>query len=596
MTYSKKNSANNAACWVEFAFNETALIIFATWNYDRFPTTNFLIEVATFNSAWKVTARENMFCVTRTWNQFNMSVIWNRAVEPVPIDDNQTSNIQQALPFEATNTVIKQVVSKKLIDEIQDEIIIQWWINTTTWWSNNYLISVLNINAYYDWLAIKVKSDFTNTGASTLNINSLGVKSIKKNQWTNELTWWEWEIDWNTVLIYNSVLDVFQYEWSIALPTVIWNTKSTVIISENITAWETIVYQKEITWYALSSAVYASKSKAVWTEDTSPYWVFLKPDWTKMYVIWIANDTIYQYTLSTAYDVSTASYDSKSFSVTSQEWLPTWLFFSTDWTKAYTVWEWSDSVFQYTLSTAWDISTASYSSKSFSVSWQDSQPYWVFFKSDWLKMYVAWRSWDNVFQYTLSTAWDVSTASYDSKSLSTSSEEISLQSVYISDDWLQLFAIWSTNKTVFQYNLTTAFDVSTWSYSWISFLVSSEDSAPNSLTFSNGWLKMYVSWNTNNTIYEYDLPKTVSAWYYKWDASDSDLLNFLWFADDTITSWNVVPINSAWVDDNQSWLTKWEIYYMWDVTWTISSSPWTNNVTCWKALSTTEILINSWAF
>ena len=39
-------------------------------------------------------------------------------------------------------------------------------------------------------------------------------------------------------------------------------------------------------------------------------------------------------------------------------------------------------------------------------------------------MYVVGSSLDTVYQYALSTAWDVSTASYDSVSLSVSSQDI----------------------------------------------------------------------------------------------------------------------------------------------------------------------------
>jgi hypothetical protein len=70
-----------------------------------------------------------------------------------------------------------------------------------------------------------------------------------------------------------------------------------------------------------------------------------------------------------------------------------------------------DDVNEYDLSTAWDISTASYL-QNFSVSAQESGPSGVFFKPDGLKMYVIGFSGDDVNEYNLSTAWDVTTASY----------------------------------------------------------------------------------------------------------------------------------------------------------------------------------------
>jgi hypothetical protein len=48
----------------------------------------------------------------------------------------------------------------------------------------------------------------------------------------------------------------------------------------------------------------------------------------------------------------------------------------------------------------WDISTASYDNKSFSVSSQDTNHYSLFFKSDGTKMYIAGDG--PIYQYSLS--------------------------------------------------------------------------------------------------------------------------------------------------------------------------------------------------
>ena len=64
---------------------------------------------------------------------------------------------------------------------------------------------------------------------------------------------------------------------------------------------------------------------------------------------------------------------------------------------------------------AYDLELASYDSKSFTVSSQTGNvPVEVIFKTDGTKMYVQSRDNNAIYQYSLSTAWDVSTASYDS--------------------------------------------------------------------------------------------------------------------------------------------------------------------------------------
>ncbi|GAH44234.1 unnamed protein product, partial [marine sediment metagenome] len=63
----------------------------------------------------------------------------------------------------------------------------------------------------------------------------------------------------------------------------------------------------------------------------------------------------------------------------------------------------------------WECGTAVYDNKSKLVSDEETVPIGVFFKPDGLKMYVVGTSADSVLQYALSTAWDVSTAIYEDK-------------------------------------------------------------------------------------------------------------------------------------------------------------------------------------
>ena len=72
-------------------------------------------------------------------------------------------------------------------------------------------------------------------------------------------------------------------------------------------------------------------------QEPSASGLFFKSDGTKMYVVEANQDSVFQYSLSTTWDVSTASYDSVSFGVTSQDTSPGDLTFSSDGTKMYIV-------------------------------------------------------------------------------------------------------------------------------------------------------------------------------------------------------------------------------------------------------------------
>ena len=110
-------------------------------------------------------------------------------------------------------------------------------------------------------------------------------------------------------------------------------------------------------------------------------------------------------------DLANASYDSVSFSVAGQATLPVSIFFKPDGSKMYITGAEGDDVNEYDLSTAWDLSSAAYL-QNFSVAAQEAVPSGIFFKPDGLKMFITGQAGDSVYEYDLSTAWDISTASY----------------------------------------------------------------------------------------------------------------------------------------------------------------------------------------
>ena len=110
----------------------------------------------------------------------------------------------------------------------------------------------------------------------------------------------------------------------------------------------------------------------------------------------------------------------------------------------------------------WNISTAVYNQR-FSISAQGYAPYGVFFKPDGLKMYIIGGS-RKVSEYNLNTAWDVSTAVH-SQDFSVSAQVSSGRSVFFKPDGLKMYIVDYSGRDVNEYNLNTAWDVSTAVYS-----------------------------------------------------------------------------------------------------------------------------------
>ena len=223
---------------------------------------------------------------------------------------------------------------------------------------------------------------------------------------------------------------------------------------------------------------------------------------SKMYMVGAANGTVYQYTLSTPFDLSTASYDNVSFSVTAQDTTPLGIAFNNDGSKMYMVGLGNGTVYQYTLSTPFDLSTASYDSVSFSVSGQDATPYGIAFKNDGSKMYMVGSS-ESVFQYTLSSPFDLSTASYNNVSFDVSAQDTQPVSIAFNNDGSKMYMVGNASESVFQYSLSTPFDLSTASYDSVSLSVAGQDTNPYDIAFSNDGSKMYMVGNVNDSVYQY---------------------------------------------------------------------------------------------
>jgi DNA-binding beta-propeller fold protein YncE len=263
--------------------------------------------------------------------------------------------------------------------------------------------------------------------------------------------------------------------------------------------------------YDIANASYDGVSFSVASQEANSQGLAFKSDGTKMYISGETSDAVYQYSLSTAWDVSTASYDNVSFDPTAQGAQPYCIRFKPDGTSLFIMQNQFDTIYQYTLSTAWDLSTASYASKSLSVSSQENNPNTFAFANSGTKLYVMGNANDTVFEYTLSTAYDVSTASYSNNSFSVASQDGLMFSLFVFEDGTKMLTGGFGTDAIYQYSLSTAYDVSTASYDSVSFSVSSQ--LPNlfDITFKPDGTKMYVVDSSNDRVYQYTTGSSATA-------------------------------------------------------------------------------------
>ena len=160
--------------------------------------------------------------------------------------------------------------------------------------------------------------------------------------------------------------------------------------------------------YNLAGAYYDNKSGDANATGGYVYGFHIRPDTgTTLYVSGSSpSGYIHQGTRSTPWEINTGSDTGNDLDASTQTTSNGDIFVSSDGSKIYVIGRSENAVFQYDMSTPYDLSTASYASKSIDVSSQMNlgNAGGLYFKSDGLTAYVT--SSNYVYQYTLTTAWD----------------------------------------------------------------------------------------------------------------------------------------------------------------------------------------------
>jgi len=246
-----------------------------------------------------------------------------------------------------------------------------------------------------------------------------------------------------------------------------------------------------------------SKSLDVSSNIAVPEGLTFSPDGLKMYITDNTGDLIEEYTLSHVNDIASASHAASNLAIAdAQTDVPEDIAFNADGTKMYLVDRDGDVVLEYTLSTAYDVSTASYeANEDADVSGQTDNPEDIFFSSDGLKMFILENQGDDsVLEYALGAAYDISDETY-TDAFTITGYSTSVDAMEFSPDGKKLFL--AHNKGVNQYLLVTAWDVSTAVYVNILDL-SDVIGNPKGLAFSPDGKKMFIT-GTSRAVHQFNL-------------------------------------------------------------------------------------------
>ncbi|MEP3390654.1 MAG: hypothetical protein ABJO02_20845, partial [Reichenbachiella sp.] len=195
---------------------------------------------------------------------------------------------------------------------------------------------------------------------------------------------------------------------------------------------------------------------------------------------------------------------------------PTCMTFNSDGTKLYVVGYTGDAVYQYALSKPFDLNgSAILEGTPYSIAGEDTQPEAITFNDDGSKMYILGAFGPKIVQYSLSTPFDInSTVTHDGNSMVLSGQETQPRDFTFSADGYSLFLIGVSGDDVNQYSMTTAFDVTDgFDVDGDPFSISTQEQNPTGLDFSADGRKMFITGLNTDAVLEYHLevPFDISA-------------------------------------------------------------------------------------
>ena len=236
----------------------------------------------------------------------------------------------------------------------------------------------------------------------------------------------------------------------------------------------------------VSSAIF-NTFVAVGSQDTVPQAISFSPDGINMYIVGGTGDDVNQYTLSDAWNVESAVYTTVGY-VGTEDTSPTGIFFKPEGEYIYVKGALRDNVYQYALSESWNIASLSFT-QSFSIDEEETAPTGIFFKPDGTRMYITGSTGDDINEYEFFTPWDFRIPDYKIVRVA----ENTPRATYFKSDSSKMYIV-DTSANVFQYSLSTAWDIESLSYDNKKYSLGGVNiTSPRGLTFNADGTRMFVS-------------------------------------------------------------------------------------------------------
>jgi methionine-rich copper-binding protein CopC len=236
-------------------------------------------------------------------------------------------------------------------------------------------------------------------------------------------------------------------------------------------------------------------------------------DGTIMYLADDGTNTIRQYVLATAFDITTAIFDN-DFDHAGFDTDVKGITFNNDGSKMFFVGQQNASIYEFELGANYDVTTADFRN-ALDLLGPDFIPdpitegSGLIFNDVGTKLYVTDSFLEQVIEIPLGVGFDVTTQILPIVRVGVAAESTNPSDLAFNVDGTKLFVLDRGNKTVFEYEITAGYDLTTANgYTGNSFNFTTEENFPEGLEFNSDGSKIFMVGTGDNAVFAYDVDET----------------------------------------------------------------------------------------